>query len=70
MPFTSQAQRGLAYAAASKKGGVGDMSQGAAKKLVADDKPGKLPAHVKGKSAARREKLYDHPSSQKRRADR
>jgi hypothetical protein len=40
----------MAYAAAEKPGGVGGMSQSAGKKLVADDKPGKLPEHV-GKAA-------------------
>lgn len=43
MPFVSQKQRGLMYAAASKKGGAGGVKQAAAKKMVADDKPGKLP---------------------------
>lgn len=53
MPFVSQAQRNLMYAAASKKKGAGGVSQEAAKKMVADDEPGKLPAR---KSKA--EKLY------------
>jgi hypothetical protein len=47
MPFTSQAQRGLMYSAASRKGGAGGVSQSVAKKLVAEDKPGKLPEHAK-----------------------
>jgi hypothetical protein len=52
MPFKSQAQRGLMYAAAEKKGGAGGVSQSAAKKMVADDVPGKLPDHVKPKKKA------------------
>lgn len=46
MPFKSQAQRGLMYAAAEHKGGAGGVSQSAAKKMVADDVPGKLPEHI------------------------
>lgn len=49
MPFVSQAQRRLMYAAASKKGGAAGVSQATAKKLVAEDEPGKLPARVKPK---------------------
>jgi len=49
MPFKSQAQRGLMYAAASHKGGAGGVSQSAAKKMIADDQPGKLPEHVSDK---------------------
>lgn len=40
------------YAAASKKGGAGGVSQKVAKEFTAEDKPGKLPER-KGK------KLYD-----------
>ena len=46
MPFTSQAQRGLMYSAASKRGGAGGVSQAVAKKMVKDDEPGKLPEHA------------------------
>jgi len=46
MPFVSQAQRGLAHAAADHKGGAGGMTQAAGRQLVADDKGGKLPAHT------------------------
>jgi hypothetical protein len=48
MPFKSEAQRRLMYAAAKKKGGAAGVSQADAKKMVADDKPGTLPAR-KGK---------------------
>ena len=34
------------YSAASSKGGAGGVSQAVAKKLVADDQPGKLPERV------------------------
>lgn len=43
MPPVSQKQRGLMYAAASKKGGAGGVPQSVAKEFVAADKPGKLP---------------------------
>lgn len=43
MPFKSEAQRRLMYAAAAEKGGVGGVSQKDAKKMVADDPGGKLP---------------------------
>lgn len=43
MPPASQAQRRLMYAAASKKGGAGGVSQSVAKEFVSADKPGKLP---------------------------
>lgn len=46
MPFKSQAQRALFYAASSKSRGVGGVSQKVAKEFVAADKPGKLPEHV------------------------
>jgi hypothetical protein len=38
MPFKSDAQRRLMYAAASKKGGAGGVSQKAAKKFIAHSK--------------------------------
>lgn len=47
MPPISQAQRRLMYAAASKKGGVGGVSQAVAKEFVGADKPGKLPEKKK-----------------------
>jgi hypothetical protein len=47
MPIKSQAQRGLMYSAAAKKGGAGGVSQAVAKEFVASDKPGKLPEKVK-----------------------
>ncbi len=47
MPFKSQAQRGLMYAAAEHNGGAGGVSQKVAKGLVAEDVPGKLPEHKK-----------------------
>lgn len=49
MPFKSQAQRGLFYAASENKGGAGGVSQTVASKMVKDDQPGKLPEHVKAK---------------------
>ena len=57
MPFKSQAQRRLFYAAANKKGGVDDLSQSTAKKFIADskDSPRKLPERFsKFKSAMKR----------------
>jgi hypothetical protein len=54
MPIVSQAQRGLMYAAAAKKGGVGGVSQDVAKEFVGSDKPGKLPEHKK------KARLRDH----------
>ena len=49
MPIVSQAQRGLMYAAAAKKGGVDGVSQKVAKEFVSSDKPGKLPPHKKAR---------------------
>lgn len=46
MPFISEAQRRLMYAAAAGKKTKADISQTAAKKLVAEDEPGKLPEKV------------------------
>lgn len=54
MPPVSQAQRRLMYAAASKKGGAGGVSQSVAKEFVGADKPGKLP-----EKKSRRKTLYD-----------
>lgn len=47
MPFKSQAQRRLFYAASKKKGGAAGVSQKVAKEFVAADKPGKLPERKK-----------------------
>lgn len=47
MPPVSQAQRRLMYAAASKKGGAGGVSQAVAKEFTEADKPGKLPEKKK-----------------------
>jgi hypothetical protein len=55
-PIESQAQRGLMYAAAAKKGGAGGVSQSVAKEFVASDSPGKLPEKVKPKSLYREKK--------------
>ena len=62
MPMESQAQRGLMYAAAAKKGGAGGVSQAVAKEFVASDKPGKLPEKKKSP-------LYDHAKSKARRGE-
>lgn len=43
MPFKSESQRKLMYAAASDKSGAGGVKQADAKKMVADDTGGKLP---------------------------
>lgn len=50
MPFVSEAQRRLFYAASKDKGGAGGVSQSVAKKMVSEDEPGKLPE--------RKRKLY------------
>lgn len=55
MPPISQAQRRLMYAAASKKGGAGGVSQAVAKEFTEADKPGKLP-----EKKSKRSKLYKH----------
>lgn len=47
------------YAAASKKGGAGGVSQEVAKKFVNADEPGKLPERKKPKVS----RLHDHPRS-------
>jgi hypothetical protein len=54
VPFKSEAQRRLFYAASNKSGGVGGVSQKVAKNFIKDDKPGKLPEHKSKMS-----KLYD-----------
>jgi hypothetical protein len=54
VPIVSQAQRRLMYAAASRKGGAGGVSQKVAKEFVGTDKPGKLP-----EKKSRRAVLYD-----------
>ena len=46
MPFKSQQQRKLGYAAAATPGGIGGMPQAVGKEFVAADKPGKLPQTV------------------------
>ena len=43
MPPVSQAERRLMWAAASKKGGVGGVSQKVGEEFARADKPGKLP---------------------------
>lgn len=43
------------YAAASKNGGAGGVSQDVAKEFVAADKPGELPER---KKKTRRDKMY------------
>ena len=45
MPPVSEAQRRLMWAAASKKGGVGGVSQAVGKDFAGADPGGKLPAH-------------------------
>lgn len=55
MPAKSEAQRRLMYAAASRKGGAGGVSQAVAKEFVSEDKGGKLPE--------RKRRLYDHKRS-------
>lgn len=44
MPFESQAQRALAHAVMSGKAKGGGMTKAAAKRMIADDPGGKLPA--------------------------
>ena len=46
MPFVSEAQRRLMYAAAAGKDTKANISQKAAKKMVSEDEPGKLPEKV------------------------
>jgi len=59
VPFRSEKQRALFYSAGSKKGGAGGVSQETAKKMIADDKPGKLPERV----GTRAERMYKHKRS-------
>ncbi len=56
MPPVSEKQRRLMWAAASKKGGVGGVSQSVGKEFAKADPGGKLPE----KKKSRREALYDH----------
>ena len=46
MPFQSEAQRRLMYAAAAGKNTKADISQAEAKRMVSHDEPGKLPEKV------------------------
>jgi len=61
MPPVSEAQRRLMWAAASKKGGAGGVSQSVGKEFAGADPGGKLPAKKKSKRAA----MYDHPRSKR-----
>ena len=47
MPPVSQQQRKLMWAASSKKGGAGGVSQKVGKEFAAADKGGKLPVRKK-----------------------
>lgn len=58
MPFRSEAQRRLMYAAAAHKGGVDGVSQKTAKAFVKDDVGGKLPEKVKQRTK-RATAMYD-----------
>lgn len=49
MPMKSKAQEKLMYAAAAKKGGVGGVSQKAAKEMIAKTPKKKRSALMKGK---------------------
>lgn len=62
MPSVSEAQRRLMFAAASKKGGAGGVSQAVGKEFAGADTGGKLPER-KGKPD--QGKLYSHPRSKK-----
>lgn len=53
MPAVSEAQRRLMFAAASKKGGAGGVSQSVGKEFAEADQGGKLPERSK-----RAKKLY------------
>ena len=59
MPPVSEAQRRLMWAAASKKGGVGGVSQSVGKEFAGADPGGKLPKKKK------KAPIYDHPKSQR-----
>lgn len=59
MPFKSEAQRRLMYAAAKQRGGAGGVSQKVAKEFVSEDHGGKLPG--KKRSSV----LYTHPGSKR-----
>jgi hypothetical protein len=69
MPIVSQSQRGLMHGIAEGTipPGRGKPSKAVAKEFVSTDKPGKLPGHVDDK--AKRRAVYDHPRTQKRRAE-
>lgn len=57
MPFKSKQQAKLFYAAANKKGGIGDLSQETAKKFIKDtsgQKIGKLPRFAKLKEKVKK----------------
>jgi hypothetical protein len=59
MPPVSEQQRKLMWAAASKKGGVGGVSQAVGKEFAKADEPGKLPAHVEdGKPESKADRRY------------
>jgi hypothetical protein len=53
MPAVSESQRRLMFAAASKKGGAGGVSQAVGKEFAAADEGGKLPERSR-----RAKKLY------------
>ncbi len=58
MPAVSEAQRRLMFAAASKKGGAGGVSQAVGKEFAAADPGGKLP-----EKKSKRDKLYGDKGS-------
>lgn len=57
MPPVSEAQRRLMWAAASKKGGAGGVSQKVGKEFAKADPGGKLPKKSKMYSDQSREKM-------------
>jgi hypothetical protein len=69
MPFTSQAQRGLMHGIAEGRYHREGLPRATAQKLVDEDKPGKLPHHVKEekgekkKDSERREPTHYPPLS-------
>ena len=58
MPAVSEAQRRLMFAAASKKGGAGGVSQAVGKEFAAADPGGKLP-----EKKSKRARLYGDTGS-------
>jgi hypothetical protein len=58
MPFVSQAQRGLFHAVASGQTKKSGISRKTAKKMIGEDKPGKLPGHVKDGKPSRAQRWY------------